>query len=160
MIVYILCHTDPVKRMTPQELDQAAARLDEIGLEEEELRSKLQEQVEAFGFTPPRAEKSKRLEGAAYQFTVTRGLTTEIKDAEVERIRQACPSALFDRLFRTVTKFKLADGATMALASRLPADAPRNLRLMFSRAVETKETAPRLRIEKAAVECTTLTPAS
>lgn len=49
--------------MTPQELDDAAARLEEIGLEEEALRSKLQEQVEAFGFTPPRAEKSKRLAG-------------------------------------------------------------------------------------------------
>jgi hypothetical protein len=134
--------------MTPQELDDAAARLDELRLEEEGLRSKLQEQVEEFGFTPPRAEKSKRLEGVAYQFTVTRGLTTEIKDAEVERIRQACPIVLFERLFRTVTKFKLADGATMALASRLPPDAPRNLRLMFSRAVETKEAAARLRIEQ------------
>jgi hypothetical protein len=86
--------------------------------------------------------------GVLYQFTVTRGLTTEIKDAEVERIRQTCPGTLFDRLFRSVTKFKLAEGATLVLASRLPADAPRNLRLMFSRAVETKETAPRLRIEK------------
>jgi hypothetical protein len=46
-----------VKRMTPQELDDAAARLEEIGLEEEALRSKLQEQVEAFGFTPPARRK-------------------------------------------------------------------------------------------------------
>lgn len=140
--------------MTPQELDSTASRLEEIGREEEVLRSKLQEQVEEFGFTPPRAEKSKRLEGALHQFTVTRGLTTEIKDTEVDRIRQVCPGALFDRLFKTVTKFKLADGATIALASRLPADAPRNLRLMFSRAVETKPTAPRLRIEKIEAGCT------
>jgi hypothetical protein len=47
-----------------------------------------------------------------------------------------------------VTKFKLADGATQVLAGRLPADTPRNLRALFSRAVETKETGPRLRIEK------------
>lgn len=89
---------------------------------------------------------------------MSRGLTTEIKDAEVERIRQSCPCVLFDRLFRTVTRFKLAEGATLVLASRLPTDAPRNLRLMFSRAVETKETAPRLRIEKA--ECSTPTAVS
>jgi hypothetical protein len=108
--------------------------------------------LKPFGFTPPRAEKSKRLAGSAYEFTVTRGLTTEIKDAEVEQIRQACPGSLFERLFRTVTKFKLADGATTVLAGRLPADAPRNLRLMFSRAVETKETAPRLRIDTIEVE--------
>jgi len=149
-----------MKRMSPLELDDAAAKLEQIGLEEGKLRSKLQEQIEEFGFTPPRAEKSKRLEGTLYQFTVTRGITTEIKDAEVEKIRQACPGTLFDRLFRSVTKFKLAEGATLVLASRLPVDAPRNLRMLFSRAVETKETAPRLRIEKAAVECTTLTPAS
>jgi hypothetical protein len=37
-------------------------RSGEIELEEEKLRSKLQEQIEEFGFTPPRAEKSKRLE--------------------------------------------------------------------------------------------------
>ena len=147
-----------MKRMTTEELDVAAARLEQIGLEEEKLRSQLQEQVEEFGFTPPRAEKSKRLAGTLYEFTVSRGMTTEIKDVEVERIRQVCPGILFDRLFRTVMKFKLAEGATMVLASRLPTDAPRNLRLMFSRAVETKETAPRLRIEKA--ECSMPTAVS
>ena len=144
--------------MTAEELDLAAARLEQIHVEEEKLRSQLQEQVEEFGFTPPRAEKSKRLVGTLYEFTVSRGLTTEIKDSEVERIRQVCPGILFERLFRTLTKFKLAEGATMVLASRLPADAPRNLRLMFSRAVETKETASRLRIEKA--ECSMPTAVS
>ena len=64
-----------------------------------------------------RADKSKRLLGIFYQFTLTVGLTTEVKDAEVERIRAVCPDGLFDRLFRTVTKYKLADGATLALAS-------------------------------------------
>jgi hypothetical protein len=73
---------------------------------------------------------------------------------EVERIRQICPGTLFERLFRTVTKFKLADGAAQVPASRLPADAPRNLRLMFRRAVETKESGPRLRIEKLEPELT------
>jgi hypothetical protein len=139
--------------MTAAELDVAAARLDDIQLEEEKLRSKLQEQVDEFGFTPPRAEKSKRLAGTLYQLTLSRGSTTEIKDAEVERIRAVCPDGLFGRLFRTVTKFKLADGATLVLASPLPDGAPRNLRLMFSRAVETKETSPRLRIEKIEAEC-------
>jgi hypothetical protein len=108
--------------------------------------------VEEFGFTPPRAEKSKRLLGTFFQFTVSRSLTTEAKDAEVERIRGVCRGDIFDRLFRTVTRYKLAEGATLVLAHHLPPDAPRNLRLMFSRAVETKESSPRLRIEKAAAE--------
>lgn len=34
-----MCHTEPVRRMTPEQLDQAAARLEEIGLEEDELRA-------------------------------------------------------------------------------------------------------------------------
>jgi hypothetical protein len=148
------------KRMSESELDEAAQRLEEIRVEEDRLRAKLLEQVEEFGFTPPRAEKSKRVEGEIYQFTVSVGITTEIKDSEVERIREVCPGVLFDKLFKTVTRYKLADGATMLLASRLPVDAPRNLRLMFSRAVETKETSPRLRIEKIVAECSTLTPAS
>jgi hypothetical protein len=141
-----------LKRMTAEELDETAARLEEIGAEEEKLRSALQEQVDSFGFTPPRAEKSKRLTGAEYQFTVSRGVTTEIKDSEVERIRQVCPAELFERLFRTVIKFKLADSATFVLANPLPAHAPRNLRPMFSRAVEIKENGPRLRIERLVAE--------
>ncbi len=139
--------------MTGEELHQAGAPLEELEAEGEQLRAKIQEQVAEFGFTPPRAEKSKRLTGSIYQFTLSHGLTTDVKDAEVERIREACPQDLFGRLFRAVTRYKLADGATMVLAAHLPPDAPRNLRQMFARAVVTKETAPRLRIEelKAAV---------
>ncbi len=144
--------------MTADALDLAAARLEEIRAEEESLRSELQQQVEEFGFTPPRADKSKRLLGTFYQFTLTVGLTTEVKDAEVEKIRGVCPDALFKRLFKTVTRYKLADGATLALADRLPEGAPRNLRMLFSKAVETKETAPRLRVEKMADECVTSSP--
>jgi len=117
--------------MTAVELDATAARLEQIRREEEQLRSKLQQQVEEFGFTPPHGEKSKRLMNTLYQFTISRGLTTEIKDAEVKRIREICPEGLFHCLFKTVTKFKLADGATLVLASPLPEGAPRNLRLMF-----------------------------
>jgi hypothetical protein len=142
-------------RMSADALGLAAARLEELEEEQERLRTELKQQVEQFGFTPPRADKSKRLLGIFYQFTVTVGLTTEVKDAEVEKIRGVCPDALFKRLFKTVTRYKLADSATVALADRLAKGAPRNLRMMFSKAVETKETAPRLRIEKIADECAT-----
>jgi hypothetical protein len=151
-------HTAPiVQRMTADALDLAAARLEEIRVEEESLRAELQQQVEEFGFTPPRADKSKRLLATFYQFTLAGGLSTEIKDAEVERMRAVCPDGLFKRLFKTVTKYKLADGATLALAD-LPEGAPRNLRMLFNKAVETKETAPRLRVEKMADECVTSSP--
>jgi hypothetical protein len=129
-------------RMNAGVLDLAAARLEELGEEQERLaRAELRHQVEEFGFTPPRADKSKRLLGIFYQFTLTVGLTTEVKDSEVKKIAAVCPDALFKRLFKTVTRYKLAAGATMAL-DPLSKGAPRNLRMMFSKAVETKETAP------------------
>jgi hypothetical protein len=95
-------------RTTADALDLTAARLEELGAEQESLRAELRQQVEEFGFTPPRADKSKRL---------------------------------------------LADGATLALADRLPEGTPRNLRMLFSKAVETKEAAPRLRVQKIGDEC-------
>lgn len=137
-----------MKRLTPSELDSLAIRLEEIEVEQDALNSKLKEQVEGFGSIPPRAEKSKRLTGAAFQFTVSTSTSTEIRDAEVKRIREACPDDLFGQLFLTVVKYKLAKGATLLLAGTLPESAPRNLRMMFSRAVEIKEGSPRLRIEK------------
>ena len=144
-----------MRRMTAEELDEAANRLEEIAVEEEKLRSELRAQIEEFGFTPPRSEKSKRLIGERFQFTLTSGVTVEIKDAEVERLRQLCPTGLFNRLFRTITKFQVAEDAFKLLAGTLPEDAPRSLRVMFNRAVQTKPTAPRLRIEQVAAECAT-----
>ena len=41
-------------RMTAGALDLAAARLEELGEEQERLRAELRQQVEEFGFTPPR----------------------------------------------------------------------------------------------------------
>jgi hypothetical protein len=148
-----------MRRLSPGELDAAAARLEEIGLEEEKLRAELREQVEEFGFTPPKAEKSKRLLCTDFEFTLSSSQSTEIRDAEVERIRAACPTRLFAQLFIAVTKYKLAGGATVLLSGRLPATAPRNLRRMFSQAVQVKDNSPRLHIEKIAVQnadaCTT-----
>jgi hypothetical protein len=53
-------HSGPVKRLTAEELDLIAARLEQIGLEEESLRCKVRDQVEEFGFTPPRVENNPR----------------------------------------------------------------------------------------------------
>ena len=109
-----------MRHLTGGELDAKAIRLEEIEAEADALRSTLREQVEEFGFAPPRSERSKRLSGELYQFTVTRGVSVEIKDAEVSVLRQVCPGTHFERLFRVVTKFKLVEGAAQVLASRLP----------------------------------------
>lgn len=137
-----------MKRLTAEELDAKALRLEEIEAEEEKLRSELREQIDGFGFTPPRSEKSKRLLGALFSFTLSSSSTTEVRDAEVERIRAVCPASIFRKLFLAVTKYTLATGATALLARKLPEDAPRNLRVLFSRAVQVKDGSLRLKIEK------------
>jgi len=138
--------------MSAAELDNAAVRLEELDLDIRLLRDKLREQIAEFGSTPPRAEKSKRLVGNLYQFTLSTSTKTEVRDAEVERIAELCPESLFFRLFRKVIKYKLCDGASMVLAGKLPDCAPRNLRQMFARAVVVKEDSPRLKVERISQE--------
>jgi hypothetical protein len=137
-----------MKRLPPSELDSLGARLEEIAAEEEEIRAQLREQITEFGSIPPRAEKSRRIETQQFRFTLSSSSRTEIRDADVENIRQACPVPLFAKLFVAVTKYKLAKTATMLLAAPLPEDAPRNLRTLFSRAVQIIEDSPRLKIER------------
>jgi hypothetical protein len=137
-----------MKRLSQTDLDGIGSRLLELEAEKDRLNSQLKDQIEEFGSTPPRAEKSKRLQGSLFQFTLSTSTSTEVRDAEVERIRDACPAGIFSQLFIAVTKYKLAKGATMLLAGTLPEDAPRDLRRMFSRAVSVTEGSPRLRIER------------
>jgi hypothetical protein len=143
-----------MKRLSASELDKIGLRLQEIEEEDERLRGQLKEQIQEFGFSPPKSEKSRRLEGADFRFTLSTSTSTEIRDAEVEQIREKCPLVVFEKLFLKITKWKLASGATSLLAGTLPEEAPRNLRQLFSKAVIVSEGAPRLRIEKITVEAT------
>lgn len=137
-----------MRRLSPSELDKLGLRLEELSTEQDQIRTQLREQVENFGSIPPKAEKSRRLDGSEFRFTVSSSSRTEIRDADVERIREACPAPLFSKLFLAVTKYKLAKSATMLLSSTLPEDAPRNLRVLFSKAVQIVEDSPRLKIER------------
>jgi hypothetical protein len=137
-----------MRRLSPSDLDQLGERLEEIAAEEEKIRAQLREQIENFGSVPPRAEKSRRIEAEEFRFTLSQSSRTEIRDADVERIKEACPAPLFSQLFVAVTKYKLAKSATMLLAATLPEDAPRNLRTMFQKAVQIVEDSPRLKIER------------
>jgi hypothetical protein len=141
-----------MKRLSASELDGIGLRLDALAIEEEGLRDLVRSQIQEHGFSPPKSEKSRRLEGLEYRFTLSTSTTTEVRDAEVEQIREKCSLALFQKLFVKITKYKLASGATALLAGILPEEAPRSLRQMFAKAVITTEGAPRLRVEKIGVE--------
>ena len=143
-----------MKRLSVAELDKIGLRLTEIEEEDERLRGQLKEQIQEFGFSPPRSDKSKRIEGTAFRFTLSSSTSTEIRDAEVERIRDVCPDSLFQKLFIRVTRYKLASGATALLAGILPEEAPRNLRQLFSKAVIVSDGTPRLRAERLEAEVT------
>jgi hypothetical protein len=137
-----------MRRLSPDELDAIGTRLEAIAEEAELLRLQVKEQIENFGSIPPRAEKSRRLETEQFQFTLSSSCRTEIKDAEVERIKELCPRSIFDQMFCAVIKYKLASGVMKLLAGTLPEEAPRNLRKLYAQAVETIEGPPRLIIKR------------
>jgi hypothetical protein len=136
-----------MKKLSPQELDELAERLQRLNAETDEVRAELKAQLEEHGFTPPRAEKSKRLEGERFRATLSFSSSVSVIDTEVEKIKEACESSLFERLFREVKKYAIAEGAHYVLAGTLPKDAPRNLRRMFESAVVMAERSPSLKVE-------------
>lgn len=135
-------------KLSAKAIDGLCLRREELQAELEQIGSYLKEQVELYGYTPARAEKSKRLDGGQFEVTLSMGETTEIRDTAVEAIERACPAGLFAKLFRKVTTYKLASGASMVLAGTLPQGSPSNLRKLFAAAVVLKQKAPSLRIKR------------
>lgn len=138
----------PVK-LSPKDLDELCARREAIQAELDEIATILKDQVDTFGYTPARAEKSKRLEGNQFEITLCTSESTEVRDAQVEALERVCPTGLFAKLFRKVTSYKIQSGASMVLAApRLPEGAPKNLRQLWSQAVLIKPKAPSLRVKR------------
>jgi len=136
-----------MQRLSPVKLDKLCFRLKKIEAEAEAIRDDLKRQVAEYGFIPPRSDRSRRLLGEAYEATLSTSTSFEIHDSAVERIKECCPTNIFAKLFWSVTKWKLCDRATEVLAGPLE-DAPRDLRMMFAKAVVVKESAPRLSIKQ------------
>jgi len=137
-----------MRRMSADQLDLQAVRLEKLEAEYDQLREELKAQVAEYGSTPARAEKSKRLTGNLYQFTVSEGSSTEIKDTEVLRLKEVCEPAVFEKLYREETVYKQSKGFQEFLAGTLPKNAPRNLRQLFARTYTVKPKGPSLTIKK------------
>jgi hypothetical protein len=138
----------PTAKLSPKSLDELCARREQIQGELDEIATILKDQVDQFGYTPARAEKSKRLEGKQFEITLCSSEGTEIRDTAVEAIERVTPLDLFSKLFRKVTSYKLQPGASMVLAGTLPQGAPSNLRKLFAQAVLIKPKAPSLRVKR------------
>src|SRR5438270_12044599 len=124
------------KKLTPCEVDELALRLERLTEQVDEIRAQLKASIDEHGFVPPRAEKSKRLEGDVYKATLSYGTTTTVIDTEVEKIMESCGEELGAKLFKSITKYSVISSAYHFLAGTLPEGAPRNLRQMFDKAVQ------------------------
>jgi hypothetical protein len=109
------------------------------------------EMVQIHGVTPPKAEKSLRLEGDEWEVTVSEGQSVSVNKAAAAKVlaslKRAGLMAFFRKLFIVEAQYKLAKGAQALIALPLPKGAPSNLRKLLAQAVQIKDKAPRLTVE-------------
>jgi len=121
---------------------QLAAKAEQANEELGRFRLQLIELVKRDGAVPPRATKR-----------VSQPLEVSVDTGVAERIgtklRLHGCGELFQKLFRTVETYVLADGAEKLIGRKLlPKRAPRNLRALFARAVRVRELTPQLEVRK------------
>ena len=107
--------------------------------------------TQAHGVTPPKAEKSLRLEGDEWEVTVAEGQSVSVNKAAAAKVLASLKRAglirFFRKLFVIETSYKLAKGAQALIAKPLPQGAPSNLRKLLAEAIQIKDKAPRLTVE-------------
>jgi hypothetical protein len=128
-----------------ENLSKAQDRVDLLG-------DQLIEMTQRHGGTPPKAEKSLRIEGDDWIVTVSEGQSVTVKKAAVEKIftslkRCGLHLTFFRDLFVAESTYKLQKGAQALMAKPLPSGAPSNLRKLFADAVQIKDKAPRLTVD-------------
>jgi hypothetical protein len=138
------------RKFTLKEIDERCELLRGHDEKAAAIRAELKDQVLTHGFTPAKAKAStKRIETVANRLTVSTSNETEIHDDVVRKIQTACTPDLFERIFEASMKYAVRKGAVELLAeAKLPDGAPKNLRVLYHEAVETKPKTPSLRIEE------------
>jgi hypothetical protein len=154
-----LTQKTPLPPLTNQEIDALASLYDDAKrnvaiatVKMDLLGDELIEMTKLHGTTPPRAEKSLRIEGDEWEVTVSEGQSVSVKKAVVSKIfaalkRKGLHLTFFRDLFTEEKTYKLAKGAQELMSKPLPAGAPSNLRKLFTEAVQIKDKAPRLTVE-------------
>lgn len=144
--------------VTNQEIDalaglyaDAKANVEKAQERADLLGDQLITMVKAHGTTPPRAEKSLRLEGDEWEVTVAEGQSVSVNKAAAAKVLASLKRAglirFFRKLFTIETSYKLAKGAQALIAKPLPPGAPSNLRKLLAEAIQIKDKAPRLTVE-------------
>ncbi len=147
---------------TREEIDALAAlyvaaqdQVDKARQAESVLRDQLTDMVEEHGFMPPRATKSKRIQGDQWKITLSRGQSVEVDGTIAREIRRALKLVgrvrYFRKLFRPEIIYVLADGSQKALAQMVEAEIPdaeqRDIIGLYNKAVEIKSKTPSLEVE-------------
>lgn len=149
-----------VSQPTAKEIDELAGKydamkstIDTYKAEAEEVREQLLTLVQTWGSCPPGATKSKRIEGDVWEVTASAAQSVEVKQGVVQRIFTILKDAglhltFFTKLFKKEESYRLQPGAQQLMAQPLPPTAPRNLRKLFTEAVQIKDKNPSLKVER------------
>lgn len=147
---------------TREEIDALAAMYVEAQAEVEKaqkgasvLRDQLMDMIQEHGFVPPRATKSKRIQGSQWKVTLSQGQSVEVDGTVAREIRRALKLIgrvrYFRKLFRPEMIYVLADGSQRALAlmaeAEIPAPEHRQIISLYNQAVEIKAKSPTLDVE-------------
>lgn len=112
--------------------------------------------IEQHGFMPPRATKSKRIQGAEWKATLSQGQSVEVDGTAAKQIRALLKKLgrvrFFRKLFRLEVVYVLAPGSQKELASlgfseALSPSETRALVTLYNQAVEIKSKSPSLEVE-------------
>jgi hypothetical protein len=118
----------------------------------------IEEMIKAHGFMPPRATKSKRIQGAEWKATLSQGKSVEVDGTWARQLRLCLKRIgrvrLFRKLFRPEVVYVLADGSQQALAAMqdinggpLTAEQHRELVRLYNLAVIVDDNSPSLKVE-------------
>jgi|SRR5579884_395402 len=149
----------PDETLTAKEIDELAFKYDQLDAEIEKQKETLSRKkdelirlTQTHGTVPPRAVKSKRIEGEEWEVTVSMGQSVEINGNAVVKIRKALYAKrlvdFFARLFEKVESYKMVKGAQELMAKPLPPTAPRKLRQWFAEAVQINDKNPSLKVAR------------
>ncbi len=119
------------------------------------LRDQLIDMIQEHGFLPPRASKSKRIQGDEWKVTLSQGQSVEVDGTIAREIRKALKLIgrvrYFRKLFRPEIVYVLANGSQKALACLaevgIPAPDHRDIISLYNRAVAIKDKSPSLEVE-------------
>lgn len=113
----------------------------------------IEEMIAAHGFLPPRAKKSKRIQGEEYKATLGQSHSIDVDSTAVQRLFSAMKgwglARSFRKLFRREEIFVLADDA-QALITKLAVKMPgvaSELQILFSNTLRIEGRSTSLKVE-------------